>query len=127
MSTDGGGDGSLVSETRAPLPDFARPPVIEVALDVQFEPLAKLRTPELARFWMSLRERFPRAEEQVALPPMNIEPIEGGPEQPLQLQLQLLRAPTVDRWWLLNEAASELVQVQQDRFIVNWRRAPRRG
>jgi hypothetical protein len=45
--------GFKVSPGRAKdLPNFAQPPVVEVALGVQFDPLSRLDTPWIARFWL---------------------------------------------------------------------------
>jgi hypothetical protein len=42
-----------------PFPDFADPPVVEVALSVQFDPLSALRTPQIGLLWAEYRTRFP--------------------------------------------------------------------
>src|SRR5260370_25338572 len=46
--------------------------------------------------------------------------IEGDPQGDGQLQLSLLPVPVV-RQWFLSESGNELVQVQPDRLLVNWR------
>ena len=50
-----------------PLPSYENPPVVEVALSVQFEGPQTLRTPELGLFWQGLRDRFPKLEEHPPL------------------------------------------------------------
>ena len=49
------------------LPDFAKPPLAEVALSVQFEPLEKMRTPQIGLLWNDFRQRFPDTEEHPPL------------------------------------------------------------
>lgn len=103
------------------LPDYDDPPVIEVALSVQFEPLKALRTPHLGLLWERYRERFPRIEEQAPLPRV-FETFGGQPEPGPPFRLQLVERPEPPRVWFLNDAQTELVQIQQDRFARNWRR-----
>lgn len=107
----------MVSEPA--LPSFDRPPLNEVALSVQFEPLPGLNPAEIGVFWKTLRDRFPRVEchtpigttiERTGVVPM-------APTRPVFVEE--LPAP---RFWFLDEAGAELVQVQQDRFVRNWRR-----
>src|SRR5258708_32402614 len=67
-----------------------------------------------------LRERwlasYPKIEEQPPLPPV----VEGDPPGIPQLQLRLVPLPA-GRQWFLNGSGTQLVQVQPDRLIVNWR------
>jgi uncharacterized protein (TIGR04255 family) len=47
----------------------------------------------------------------------------GVPNVPKNgVELQVSGKPPVPRCWFLNDSGSELLQVQQDRFIHNWRR-----
>jgi len=112
-----------MSNTDMPLPSFARPPVVEVALSAQFEPLKSLRTPHIGVFWGELRDRFPIVEEH---PPIDsvierfgVPPRAAG----AQVKLQMLDMPPVPRCWFLNQAGTELIQIQMDRFVHNWRKA----
>ncbi len=104
-----------------PLPDFADPPVAEVALAVQFEPLADLRTPQIGLLWNKFRDRFPQFEEHPLLDPIMER---FGVKQPprASVQFEMVRKPPVQRCWFLNKSGTELVQVQQDRFAHNWRK-----
>ena len=104
----------------APLPDFADPPVVEVALAVQFEPLAALRTPQLGLLWESFRDRFPKIEEHAPLDPMMERFGTLGTPKP-SVHFQMVRKPPIPRCWFLAEDGAELIQVQQDRFAFNWR------
>ena len=102
-------------------PDFANPPVEEVALSVQFASLAKLDSPGIARYWESVRDRFPAWQDAAALPQV-LEQF-GAPQvelHRLELQLDPARAPR--RALFTNSDGDELVQVQHDRFVRNWRR-----
>ncbi len=48
------------------LPDFGEPPLIEVALSVQFDKLDTLQIPQLGLAWQAFRNRFP--EDRGAAP-----------------------------------------------------------
>lgn len=103
----------------SPLPDFDRPPVVEVAIGVQFEPVA-LSTPHLGLLWQGFRERLPRIEEKPPLDPV-VERF-GVRPRPSPPKFTLLEQPPPNRAWFLNEAGDELIQVQRDRLIFNWRK-----
>lgn len=105
----------------ASLPDFEDPPVTEVALAVQFEPLSALRTPQIGLIWNKFREQFPRIEEHAPLGRMVERFGVVGPPKP-EIRLEMTRKPPVPRCWFLNESGTELIQVQQDRFAHNWRK-----
>jgi uncharacterized protein (TIGR04255 family) len=98
------------------LPKFERPPVVEVALGVQFRPLFAMRGLALASLWDRWRQDYPRIEEQPALPSA----VEGEPTLVPQLQLNFVSLPPT-RQWFLNESGTHLVQLQPDRLMINWR------
>jgi uncharacterized protein (TIGR04255 family) len=102
------------------LPEFENPPLIEVALSVQFERLESLRSPQLGLVWQQFRDRFPKTEEHAPLDPV-FEQFGSRPGRP-GVRLELVSAPPSPRLWFLNEAGTELVQVQKDRFVRNWRK-----
>lgn len=101
------------------LPHFENPPLTEVAISVQFDSLPDLQAPQIGLLWSKFRERFPKTEQHSPLGPV-IEKFEP-PSHP-QIQLQISNAPPMPRCWFLNEAGSELIQVQLDRFTHNWRK-----
>ncbi len=100
------------------LPDFGNPPVVEVAISVQFNPLTRFRTPHFGFLWSKFRERFPRLEEH---PPINhmVEHF-GVPREP-GFDIRVENVPLLPRCWFLNEQGTRLVQIQPDRFVCNWR------
>jgi len=101
------------------LPDYSTPPVTEVALSVLFEPLPSLLTPQYGLFWSRLRNAFPRVEERGPIEPQ----IERFGERPnVAPSVRFLDRPVTPRCWFLNEAGSELIQLQQDQLIHNWRK-----
>ena len=103
------------------LPEFANPPLAEVALSVQFEPLEKLRTPQIGLLWSEFRQRFPVTEEHAPLD-SEFERFGAPRTSAIQVRMQMLETLPVPRVWFLNETGTELIQVQQDRFVHNWRK-----
>jgi len=99
----------------ATAPAFDAPPVVEVALGLQFSPLLSLRTIEMAALREHWRSRYPIVQEQPPLP-ATIESASGVS------QVQFVVGPGIQsRIWFLDEAQVELVQLQNDRLTVNWR------
>lgn len=104
----------------SPLPEFQRPPLVEVALAVQFERLDALRTVDLGLIWELYRDRYPRCEE---MPPLNPIVERFGSRAPIgsEVQIEVLSGPSMPRLWFLDSGGSGLIQVQPDRFAYNWR------
>src|SRR5262245_11223525 len=93
------------------LPDFDNPPLVEVALGIQFRPFMHLRGLELAPLRERWREAYPHVEEQPALPSA----IEGAAAGQIALQVNLGPvAPT--RFTFVSADGSEVAQVQHDRL-----------
>lgn len=104
-----------------PLPEFERPPLAEVVLGVQFEPLESLRSPQIGLLWQRYREEFPQAEEHPALEPV----IERFGRPPGRLAPRIVvdvQSFLTPRILFLAASGEQLLQVQQDRFICNWRK-----
>jgi len=103
------------------LPDFDAPPVVETVLSVQFETLPLVRAAHLGLLWNEYRAAFPKTEERPALEQV----IEQFPENPtarVGLRFQALESFPIPRIWFTNDQGSEMIQVQSDRFIKNWRK-----
>jgi len=107
--------------SQEPLPDFSQPPVVEVALSVQFQRLPGLGTAQVGLLWGEYRDRFPKTEdypplgtafERFGVPPRNVD----------EIPWEIRTGPPTPRCWFLSEDGSELIQVQQDRFVFNWRK-----
>lgn len=108
-----------MSSARPKLPDFDDPPLIEVALAVQFEPLTALRPLHLGLIWKRFQGSFPRTEEH---PPRDLTVERFGVPTPPKMEVRIETTPPVPRYWFLNEAGTELIQIQQDAFVHNWRK-----
>jgi len=101
-----------------PAVKFSNPPVVEVACSVLFKTLPSFRAAHVGLFWQGIREAFPRLEEAPPIPPI----LEGAPNLQPQVQFELAHIPPMRRSWLLNNDGSNLIQIQQDRFIFNWKK-----
>ncbi len=103
------------------LPDFERPPLTEVVLGVQFEPLPGFGSIHAGLFWERICERFPQVRERPPLPAV-IERSGGRSSRALKVQWQVVDEPLPTRYWFLNDKGDQLIQLQPDRFLYNWRK-----
>jgi uncharacterized protein (TIGR04255 family) len=87
---------------------FDKPPLDEVAISCAFLPREDLLVPHIGAFWDLVRDRYPKAQHAAPI-------IETGPDQWQYTPLPLPRV------WLINDDTGYLIQIQQDRLIVNWR------
>lgn len=103
-----------------PIPEYKKPPVSEVALSVLFAPLEKWRSAHAGIFWSKIMTRYPATEVQMPIH-NQIETFDGEP-RPRALSMRVeLPNPDAQRYWFLSDPATRLVQVQRDRFTINWR------
>jgi uncharacterized protein (TIGR04255 family) len=105
------------------LPDFDNPPLVETVLSAQFDKLAGMRSVHFGLFWQCVRDEFPNVEEHAPLPPVFEQSGDVAP-QAVQLRFDPEERLSLPRLWLLNKSGSEIMQIQNDRFIKNWRKGP---
>jgi uncharacterized protein (TIGR04255 family) len=104
---------------KKPVPSYKKPPVVEVVWSAQFAKLPWLTAAHTGLFWKQIRESYPKCEEQA--------PVERNDEpeellQAPQVFAEFLAKPPLCRQWFISESGNELVQLQLDRFCVNWRK-----
>jgi uncharacterized protein (TIGR04255 family) len=106
----------------ADLVDFDAPPVTEVVLGVQFNNLDLFLSPHLGLVWSEFKEEFPIVEEHPYLPP-TFETF-GTPAAFIipSMNFQIDMRPEMLRVHFINQQKTELLQVQRDRFLHNWRK-----
>lgn len=98
---------------------FDLPPIAEVALSIQTAPIPGLQTSHMAVFWQeSMRDDYPHAQDQPPVPPA----IERFGEDAFLPNVVFGVGLPFGRQWYLNEDQTRLVQLQNDRLVVNWRR-----
>jgi uncharacterized protein (TIGR04255 family) len=110
------------TSVNTPLPSFKSPPVVETVLGVEFEPLAALTVPYFGLYWSRIRDRYPRTEVQPALGRVTEQFGPGRTES--RPTVEFVETPVV-RCWYFHKSDDRLLQLQQDRFIHNWRKAGR--
>jgi len=111
-----------MSEADLPkLPDFDRPPVVETLLSAQFELIAGMSTVHFGLFWQRIRDEFPRTEERPALEPA-FERFGERPRRDRRFRIEVREDARPQRMWFVNEPGIQMIQLQMDRFIKNWRK-----
>ena len=89
--------------------DFDKPPVSEVVCGIGFAEPRGFSTPHMGLFWRTVLEEFPVAEvKDVITPPGETHAI------------RVSNVPPPPRFFLRSEDRSELIQVQENRFLYNW-------
>jgi uncharacterized protein (TIGR04255 family) len=106
--------------TISSLPSFKKPPIVELALGVQFDTLPNLKSSHFGAWWSNLRKEFPRIEEYPPLPEV-VETFDASISIPKSFELRLVSHNPV-RYWFLKDSGRELIQIQANRLIVNWRK-----
>ena len=111
----------------ASTPHFQNPPVVETVLGVQFTPLRKMRIthyglllPHLCDAFPAATERLTRFSEQPPLDPI-IESFEQVVPREPSLRWSVTPGPPLPRCWYASDDEQYLLQVQPDRFLLNWR------
>jgi len=100
---------------------FDKPPVVEVACGVSFELPKPLKSAHVGLYWSRVSAEFPRCDDAQPITPIFENPSAADPLE-LSLQLEPVSLPLLRRAWLINEPGTHLLQIQQDRFVFNWKR-----
>lgn len=104
-------------------PDFAKPPIIEFVLGAQFAPLENFATGHFGLFWERLgREEWPIAGEEPPLDPQF--ELFDSPRWRMARNLQFKLQPSFQpgRFTLQNADRDRMVQLQDTRLLLNWRK-----
>jgi uncharacterized protein (TIGR04255 family) len=102
------------------IPDFEHPPVLEVVFSVRFEEVPALNGPYLGLAWTLFRGEYPYAEQHPPVDP--VAEVLDNESPPPGIQIQLVTGLPTPRYWFLNEDRTGLIQLQPDRFTINWRK-----
>lgn len=92
-----------------PMTDYDKPPVIEVVCSIVFEKIRGFKAHHLGLFWQKVREQFPECEHAARL---GFDP----EKEAFDLSKYLPRV------WFVSKEQNKLLQLQDDRFLFNWRR-----
>ncbi|MDP2200824.1 MAG: TIGR04255 family protein [Methylicorpusculum sp.] len=107
-----------------PLPSFKTPPLNEVILTVQYDTIEAFNIATYGLLWEKFKAEFPKIEHYLPVE-QNVERIGGRhliSEFPRFKVMSPFLAPPLPRAWFLSESTQELLQIQNDRFSMNWRR-----
>jgi len=89
-----------------PLEKLEHPPIVEAVCGVGFAPIDQIDAVLLGAYWDGSRDRFPNHQIFPAILEMSVHVAVGLPPA---------------RVWLCNESNTTIVQLQRDRFFLNWR------
>lgn len=107
--------------TIAKSPDYRKPPVVEVAIAVQFAPLREMTAAHVGLYWKTIQEVFGKAEEQAPIlpqhEPVSMDDVQGGAGLAFGIG-----KPPMPRLWFIDSSETRIIQVQRDKFIHNWRK-----
>lgn len=103
--------------TASPLPEYEMPPVAEVAFGVTFAPPAGLTVAHFGKFWSELPPNFRNRCQEA--PPLDVivEVVDG--KQTTVAGTAALPAP---RLWFVSDDDTQLIQLQRNRLLCNWRK-----
>jgi uncharacterized protein (TIGR04255 family) len=101
------------------LPEYARPPLVEVAASIQFETLRELDAVRLGLLWSRFREQYPHTETHEPLPAV-VEAFDRVSAR--RIGFSAAQSFPTPRLWFVSIDKTRLVQIQPNRLIVNWRK-----
>jgi uncharacterized protein (TIGR04255 family) len=100
--------------------DYDKPPVIETVLSIQFTPIHEFTVLLFGIFWNKIRKEYPHSEFR---PPLGQTKEEFGKfPKSSDLGFELVTEPSI-RCWFVHADRNQLIQIQKDRFIYNWKKA----
>lgn len=97
------------------LPEYQRPPVVEVVCGVAFQFLDSLLIPHFGLLWNRFRRDYPRCQHVSPLLPL----AEVGSIPP---EIEITKGLPLPRIWFVHKDGTGIIQVQRDRFLHNWRK-----
>lgn len=100
------------------LPQYEEPPVNEVVFSLLFKPIENLQTPHIGLLWSRYQPEYPYCDEFAPLLPA----IEFFENESVTTHIELTDVPPLPRAWFINSSENGVIQIQRDRFILNWRK-----
>ncbi len=90
---------------------FENPPLNEVAISKFFAPQTlNFRSEHFGLFWSTVQDEFPIAQQQ---PPIGSAFLTDQPDEIFPMP----------RYWLTSQDSTNLIQIQSNAFILNWKKA----
>ncbi len=108
-----------MTNSRPPLPEFGNPPVFETVLGVQFAPLTGFSILQFGLYWGLISKEYPHSDIKPPLPSI----VEEFPKEqkPSSVGIQFMSSPEA-RCWFVDSTETRVIQIQNDRYIHNWRK-----
>lgn len=103
----------------ADMPNYGKPPLIEVAVGVQFPRMQELCAAHIGAYWATINEHFSKVQDQSPIRYM----VESFATKPRPPQFYMSDKPEIPRTWFIDKSETQLIQLQRDHFIFNWRKA----
>ena len=98
-----------MNTTTQPTIKYENPPINEIVCGIRFNPIEQLQSGHFGILWQKFRHDFPKTEDHDLIAPISQEDFENFDKLPLR------------RVWFIHRNENELVQVQRNRFLYNWR------
>ncbi len=89
---------------------YETPPIDEIVCGIRFNPIKALRSVHFGILWQKFRSDFPKVEDQILVAPVPSEELNNPDKPPLP------------RVWFIHKNENDLVQIQRNRFLHNWRK-----
>ena len=89
---------------------YENPPLDEIVCGIHFDPIKELRAGHLGILWQKLGDNFTSTEDHNLLSPISEE------------EMNYRALPPLPRVWFIHEDESEVIQMQFNRFVYNWRK-----
>lgn len=89
---------------------YENPPIDEIICGVLFESITGLRTGHLGLLWQEFGPDFTITDDKILLGPVSDE------------EMNYSQLPPLPRVWFVHKDENELIQVQFNRFLHNWRK-----
>ena len=99
---------------------FRKPPVVETLFSLQFEALENFKNYHVGLLYEKYKTDFEEISEVPPIQPHQ-ESFEKGPVKINPFSLELFDTPPMPRYWFKDKDSTNLLQIQQDRFIQNWK------
>ncbi|MBL4865288.1 MAG: TIGR04255 family protein [Pseudomonadales bacterium] len=103
-------------------PSFKNPPLVEVAISIQFNPIPNFHVGFIGLLWGKYKDRYPLVEHK--------DPVVHSVEKTGLVNratnapptVHFSSEPTIPRIMFMDQDQGNFVQFQKDRLIVNWRK-----
>jgi len=92
--------------------EYEKPPLSEIAVGVLYEALPGWQSRHVGQFWAEIAKEFPETQDQP--PILNVS--DRGP------RFEILQLPPLRRTFFISRDQNYVIQSQDSRFLVNWRK-----